>query len=187
VKGVRDQQSISWELITAKREPAYQPEEELKSWGLTLRDFTLLSSLEARREGKFGIQVHSVAQGGPSFSAKPRLVQNDVLVEVNGQTLTKIEDLHTISRELTEGKTEPVPVLVRFERNLASYLTVIKIGPEAEEKRPLEAWKPWLGVSTQVLTHELAEALGLETSNRGGPLIPSLSKYPSRTRGVTPR
>jgi C-terminal processing protease CtpA/Prc len=51
VKGVRDQQSISWELITAKREPAYQPEEELKSWGLTLRDFTLLSSLEARREG----------------------------------------------------------------------------------------------------------------------------------------
>lgn len=186
VIGVRDQQSISWDLITAKREPAYQPEEELKSWGLTLRDFTLLSSLEARREGKTGIQVHSVAQGGPSYSAKPRLTQNDVLVEVNGQALAKIEDLLTISRELTKGKSEPVPVLVRFERNLASYLTVIKIGPEAEEKRPLEAWKPWLGVSTQVLTHELAEALGLETSNRGVRLSQVFPNTPAERAGLLP-
>ena len=50
---------------------------------------------------------------------------------------------------------------------MANYLSVIKIGPEAEEKRPLEAWKPWLGVSTQVLTNDLADALGLEKTSRG--------------------
>ena len=156
----------SWCIITEKREPAYRPEKEVKSWGLTVRNFTLLSSLEARRKSKYGVQVHTVAQGGPSFSAKPRLIKNDVITEINGRKIAKIDDLISISEELTEGKTMPVPVLVRFERNLANYLSVIKIGPEAEEKRPLEAWKPWLGVSTQVLTNDLADALGLEKTSR---------------------
>ena len=80
------------------------------------------------------MQVHTVAQGGPSFSAKPRLIKNDVITEINGRKIAKIDDLISISEELTEGKTMPVPVLVRFERNLANYLSVIKIGPEAEEK-----------------------------------------------------
>ena len=84
-----------------------------------------------------------------------------MIIQVNGEPITQVNDLVTISQSLTKDKTVSVPVLVQFERNLANYLTVIKIGPEAEEKRPLEAWKPWLGVSTQVLTNELADALGL--------------------------
>ena len=167
ISGYRENRETNWCIITEKREPAYRPEKEVKSWGLTVRNFTLLSSLEARRESKYGVQVHTVAQGGPSFSAKPRLIKNDVITEINGRKIAKIDDLISISEELTEGKTMPVPVLVRFERNLANYLSVIKIGPEAEEKRPLEAWKPWLGVSTQVLTNDLADALGLEKTSRG--------------------
>ena len=165
--GFRENKKKTWRLITKKREPAYQPEKELKSWGLTVRDFTLLSSLESRRSSKNGVQVHSVAQGGPSYSAKPGLLNNDVITEVNGQTINQVDDLITVSQSLTKDKTVPVPILVQFERNLANYLTVIKIGPEAEEKRPLEAWKPWLGVSTQVLTNDLAEALGLDKTARG--------------------
>ena len=42
------------DLKTEKRQPAFHPEKELKNWGLTLRDFTQLSSLEARRDGKTG-------------------------------------------------------------------------------------------------------------------------------------
>ena len=65
------------------------------------------------------------------------------------------------SRKITRGKKVPVSTLVEFERNLAKILTTIKIGPEAEENQPLEAWKPWLGVSTQVLTKDLSKALNL--------------------------
>ena len=65
------------------------------------------------------------------------------------------------SRKITSGKEFPVPTLVEFERNLAKILTTIKIGPEAEENQPLEAWKPWLGVSTQVLTKDLSKAFNL--------------------------
>ena len=184
IRGFRDNRSESWELITQKREPAYQPEKELKSWGLTIRDFTLLSSLEARRNEKSGVQVHTVAQGGPSYSAKPRLIKNDVIIEVNGEKIQNISDLVSLSQELTTNLDLPVPVLVRFERNLANYLTVVKIGPEAEEKRPLEAWKPWLGVSTQVLTNELAQALGLEKTSRGVRLSQVFPDTPAAKAGL---
>lgn len=182
--GYRENKPISWQITTRKREPAFQAERELKSWGLTIRDFTLLSSLEARRDSEFGVQVHSVAQGGPSFSAKPRLLEKDVITKINGEEVTKVEDLVSLSKKLTQDKTEPVPVLVEFDRNLANYLTVIKIGPEAEEKRPLEAWKPWLGVSTQVLTQDLAVAMGLDKSSRGVRLSQVFPDTPADQAGL---
>ena len=130
------------------------------------------------------MQVHSVAQGGPSYSAKPGLLNNDVITEVNGQTITQVDDLITVSQSLTKDTTVPVPILVQFERNLANYLTVIKIGPEAEEKRPLEAWKPWLGVSTQVLTNDLAEAPGLDKTARGVRLSQVFPNTPAAKAGL---
>ena len=182
--GYRENQPMQWRLKTAKRQPAFHPERELKTWGLTLRDFTLLSSLEARRNETIGVQVHSVAQGGPSYSSKPQLAKNDVITAINGQAVEQIDDMIEISRKLTQGKTEPVPVLVKFERNLGNYLTVIKIGPEAEERRPLEAWKPWLGVSTQVLTAELAEAIGLPPQSRGVRLSQVFPNTPAQRAGL---
>ena len=182
--GFRNDKPMKWALKTEKRQPAFHPEKELKNWGLTLRDFTQLSSLEAQRDGKTGVQVHSVAQGGPSYSSKPQLVENDVITEVDGQPIHKISDLIEITRERTAGQTEAVPVLVKFERNLANYLTVVKIGPEAEERRPLEAWKPWLGVGTQVLTAELAEAIGLPAQSRGVRLSQVFPNTPAERAGM---
>jgi len=182
--GFRNEKPMKWILKTVKRQPAFHPEKELKNWGLTLRDFTQLSSLEARRDGETGVQVHSVAQGGPSYSSKPQLIENDVITEVDGQPIHQISDLIKITRERTAGQTEAVPVLVKFERNLANYLTVVKIGPEAEEKRPLEAWKPWLGVSTQVLTAELAEAIGLPPQSRGVRLSQIFPNTPAERAGM---
>ena len=114
LSGFRNLKQMEWTLKTEKRQPAFNPEKELKNWGLTLRDFTLLSSLEARREGKVGVQVHSVAQGGPSYSSKPQLVENDVITEVDGQPIHQISDLIQITRERTMGQTEAVPVLVNL-------------------------------------------------------------------------
>jgi serine protease Do len=89
-----------------------------------------------------------------------------------------------VSRKITRGKDEPIPVLVSFERGLAKLLTVIKIGPEAEENQPLEAWKPWVGVSTQVLTRELSEALGLPRTTRGIRIAQVFSETPAEKDGL---
>jgi len=184
IKGIRAGKSKNWSLLTAPRESAFSKEKELKSWGLTVRNFTLMSSLEARRENKKGAQVHSVGRGGPSYSAKPALLPGDVITRVNDHEINQSRDLMEVSRKITRGKEEPVPVLVSFERGLAKLLTVIKIGPEAEENQPLEAWKPWVGVSTQVLTRELSEALGLPRTTRGIRIAQVFSETPAEKDGL---
>src|SRR5262249_32883544 len=56
----------------------------------------------------------------------------------------------------------PLPVLVAFERKTQRLLTVVKLGERETPDRSAEASKAWLPVSTQVLTADLAEALGLK-------------------------
>ena len=184
ISGLRNKKRMTWTLTTKARESAYAQERELKSWGLTIRNFTLMSSLEARRSSKKGAQVHSVGRGGPSNSAKPALVPRDVITSINGETVKNINDLIRISKKITRGKVEPVSTLVSFERDMAKLLTVVKIGPEAEENRPVQAWKPWLGVSTQVLTRELTEALGLAKTTRGVRIAQVFPRTPAKKAGL---
>ena len=184
VLGLRDGKKKEWKITPSHREPAYAKEKELKSWGLTIRNFTLMSSLEAQRNKKTGVQVHSTNRGGPSASAKPGLVPGDVILEVNGKPIDHTKDLIEATRKLTRGKREPVPVIVRFERNLAQLLTVVKIGPEAEENQPVQAWKPWLGVSTQVITRDLSSALGLPRTTRGVRVAQVFPESPAEQSGL---
>ena len=89
-----------------------------------------------------------------------------------------------LSKKITEGKKEPVSTLVTFERDMAKLLTVVKIGPEAEENRPVQAWKPWLGVSTQVLTRELSEALKMPKTTRGVRIAQVYPRTPAQKAGM---
>ena len=184
INGLRKNKNISWELTTAKRESAFAKERELKSCGVTVRDFTLMSSLEARRSSKEGAQIHSVGRGGPSNSAKPSLIRGDVITKINGLPVSGIKDLVRLSKKITDGKMEPVSTLVSFERDMAQLLTVVKIGPEAEENRPVQAWKPWLGVSTQVLTREITEALKMPKATRGIRIAQVYPRTPAKKAGM---
>ena len=67
---------------------------------------------------------------------------------------------------------------------MAKLLTVVKIGPEAEENRPVQAWKPWLGVSTQVLTRELSEALKMPKTTRGVRIAQVYPRTPAQKAGM---
>ncbi len=167
IDGFRNGIKQTWHLSAQHREAAFSKEEELNSWGITVRNFTLMSSLEARRENSDGVQVHSVGRGGPSFSAKPAMMPGDVITMVKGESIRNVKELLDLTRKITRGKNKPVSTLVKFERNLAQYLTVIKIGPEPDENQPHPARPPWLGITTHVLTKELSHALGLPSSTRG--------------------
>ena len=49
----------------------------------------------------------------------------------------------------------------------------------------MEAWKPWLGVRTQVLTRDLAEALGLESNVRGIRISQVFPDTPAARAGIS--
>ena len=184
IEGRRRKESKSWSVTPIPREPAYHPEMELKSLGITVRNLSLPSSLEARRSDQKGALVHSVAQGGPSFNAKPKLLEGDIITEVEGTPISSADNLIAFSRKFIREQNESLPALVRFERDLASILTVIQVGPEPIDKRPVEAWKAWLGVGTQVITPDLSKALGLDKSTRGVRLTQVFNQTPAQRAGL---
>lgn len=134
---------------------------EIKKWGIMARNISLLAAKEMRRKNQAGILVTSVRPGGPCGEAKPSIVNNDIIVEVASKPVKKIDDLLAITEKITAEKNGPVPVLVMFERNNEQHLTVVKIGLDKLEEQGQEFEKAWLAVATQVLTKDLAKALGI--------------------------
>ncbi len=159
--GLRGKESRKWTLVTEEREPAQPREKELLSWGITARDLTKLGAKERHREDNRAVVVQSVRPGGPAAEAKPPVVTGDLIVEVGGKPVTNVEELVAVSREVVGESKEPVPTLVGYEHDGDSYLTVVKIGPEPEDDKPALARKAWLGVATQVISQDLAKALGI--------------------------
>jgi len=56
-------------------------EEEVKSWGITVRNLSFLTAREMKRPSQDGVLVTSVRPGGPAGEAKPALNYGDVLVK----------------------------------------------------------------------------------------------------------
>jgi len=161
LKGMRDQKPMTWRLTTVEREPNEAREMELGTMGLTVRDFTRVSALEAQRAGKRGVLVDSVRSGGPSAEAKPPLRSGDIIVRFGEHAIADVKELNRRTTQFTNGLTDPKPVLVTFERGLEELVAVAKIGPEARPDRPARPAKAWIGVETQVITRDLAEVLDL--------------------------
>ena len=159
--GTRDGKPMTWKITTIEREPAEPREKELISWGITARDLTDLAAKELLREDSDAVLVQSVGGGGPSAAAKPSIAAGDLILAVDGKATPDLAALMEVSHEITDGKTEPVPVLVSYEHDGLSYLTVVKIGPEPDVDKPGIVKKAWVGVDTQVISSELAEALGI--------------------------
>jgi serine protease Do len=161
LKGIRDGKTLSWKLVTTEREPAEPREVELLSWGITARDLTQLTAQALHRADNRAVVVQSLRPGGAAAAAKPSISAGDLLVEVAGQPVTNVADLVRVSAELTKEKTEPVPALISYERDGKNYLTVVKIGPDPDTDKPGLVRKAWIGIDTQVISSDLAEALGV--------------------------
>jgi serine protease Do len=158
----RGEQTMEFEFATISRERARGKDEELKAWGMTVRNFTMMSALERKRTDKKGVLVQSLKQGGPAAEAKPALSGGDVILEVDGKTVENVADLRAVTGAATKDREKRVPVLTAFERQTQKMLTVVKVGKESPEDRPSLSRKAWLSAATQVLTKDLAKALGIK-------------------------
>jgi serine protease Do len=159
--GFRDGKAMSWKMTAAEREPAEPREQELLSWGITARDLTDLAAKQLLRDDSEAVLVQSIRPGGAAAAAKPAIREGDLILSVNDKPTPDLQALLDVSRGITAGKSEPVPVLVAYEQQGLSYLTVVKIGPEPDPDRPGIVKKAWLGVDTQVISADLAEALDI--------------------------
>lgn len=156
----RDGKQIALRLTPAERGELYPKRQELKQWGLTVRNLSFLVAREMKRASLDGVLVTSVRPGGPAGEAKPSIDSRDVIVEVNGTTIRSVQDLIDLTRKLTEGQPDPVPVVATFERKADRYLAVVKIGVQEPRDPGLEVTKAWLPVETHVISREIAKQLG---------------------------
>ena len=158
----RDGRQEQARAVTVARGTAQGDEAELKSWGITVRELTLLAAKELQREPGSGVLVSSLRPGAASSEAKPPLQAGDIIVEVAGQPVRSVAGLVTRSAEVAGKDDGTTPVLVGFERRQQRLLTVVKVGDREGRDQSAEATKAWLPAATQVLTSDLAEALGLK-------------------------
>jgi serine protease Do len=183
LKGIRDGKPMTWTMTTIEREPNVAKESEVVNWGLTVRDFTRMSALEHYLKERKGVEVDSVRSGGPCSESKPALIPDDIITKAGGKAIANVAALREWTREFTKGLSEPKPVLITFERGDSEMVTVVKIGPEVDVTKPQRPAKAWLGVQTQVLTHDIGEAMEL-SGKKGVRVIQVIPGSPAEKAGV---
>jgi serine protease Do len=157
---LRSGKETTLRLTPTEREELRPRQQELKQWGVTARNLSGLMARELKRPTSDGVLVTSVRPGGPAGAAKPDLEPRDVIVEVNEQPIKSVGKLDDLTRQLTDGKKEPTPVLVAFERKGRRHVAVVRLGIRELEDPGLEATKAWLPVETQVISREIAAQIG---------------------------
>ena len=83
-----------------------------------------------------------------------------MIVTLDGKDIRNVATLQEQLTQATRGKEDRVPLLVGFDRSGERLLTVIEAGRAGLEDPGLEARKAWVAVNVQVLTPELADAIG---------------------------
>lgn len=148
------------EITPAEREP-YEPKQfEQVQWGITIRDMSFMMAREMKRDNRDGVLITSVRSGGPSGDAKPPMTEKDVIVAVGDTPVKSVREFLEATEALTEGASEPVPVLTTFERKTDRLVTVVKVGIRELSDPGLEVKKAWLPVEYQVITRDIAKQMG---------------------------
>ena len=157
----RGSREMPFSLSPIDRPPASSIPREIRAWGVVASNLTPFEARALGRATTEGVRVVSLRRGGPAEQAKPPILRDDVIVQVEGRRVGSVADLEALVRELVDGRGR-ASVLVTFERGRERRLTIVEAaGDRPAEAPPAEAKKAWLAVETQVLTPPLAERLGL--------------------------
>lgn len=163
---LRDGKQVPLKVKTANRPEAEPKQCEMKQWGMCASNLSFAMARSMKRASQEGVVVQSIRAGGPCGESKPGIEPGDVIVELQGTPIKSCADLLAATETATKGKTELTPVLVSFDRGTERLITVVKVGIQNFEDPGREVRKAYLPVATQVLTTDIAEALGVP--NRTG-------------------
>jgi serine protease Do len=147
-------------LTTDARESVNPRQREIKPWGMTARDISLIMSKELKRPNRDGVLITSSRQGGPVGEAKPAAQPGDVIVAVNDRPIRNVAELVEATEAILEGKTEPTPVLATFDRRGERMVTVVEVGSREPPAPAVDVRRPWIPIATQVITRPIAAQMG---------------------------
>ncbi|MEY4387746.1 MAG: hypothetical protein RLY20_3029 [Verrucomicrobiota bacterium] len=165
VKAIRDGREVKLKLTTRERGIAANKDGELKDWGLTGRNFTMLMAIERKRKDTNGVQVTSVERGGSAGSAIPPIEEGDVIVMVDDRPVNSLADFRAVTKDLLAKAKGQISVKVIFERGVSQYLTVAKL-PHHDLPTEETALKPGLQMILQPVGAELGQVLGIKNGVR---------------------
>jgi len=136
--------------------PARGPESESRRLGLSVQQLTRPMALARNLGVRAGLLVTGLRPGQPAAAARPQLAPGDVLVALGGKPLETLEDLE---RALDDAAGPEL--LLELRRRDERLLSVVRLAEDRTGRSGGELPRAWLGVRTQVVTGELARALGL--------------------------
>jgi serine protease Do len=149
------------------REPALHKLREERRLGCTYRDISRSTKHRLGLSSQRGVLVQGVRSGGPAAVATPPLDADDVIVAINDEGIANGEEFLV---KLQDHPGERVTLTVRRKRQ--ELLLVVELGEVLKRRAPARPQRAWLPVRTQVLTADLAQALGV--SPAGGVRVTQL-------------
>jgi serine protease Do len=136
-------------------------EAALRTWGVTAQRITDRAAQLRKLKSTKGAVVTSLRSGGPAEQAEPKLAWGDVIRRIDDTTIDSLHDLVEKYKQIDalKDKDRPEYVLVEFEREGKSYVTLLKPTPPDQKDPPPEIAKAWVGVATQPVIPTMAERL----------------------------
>ncbi len=159
----RGNETLTKTCTPVERELVSQRQSEIREWGLTARNLSLWTTIDLNRPNKDGVLVTSVSDGGGAGTAKPPLQRGDVIVSVKDKPVRNLAEFLAITGDIVKDQKAPVPTPVVFERSGKQILTVAKIGIPKPPEPSVDAKKAWVPIDTQVVTRDIAKALGRDS------------------------
>ncbi len=158
---LRGGKSMKVSVTIARLLPNVGPEYEDKALGATLRAITPAAAAQLGLDDTKGVMVTGTRPGKLLDQAKPPIGGGDVITAIDGVLVQGLDDMRRrapgIAASLDKGKS----VLVAIRRGQETDLSVIKKAAEHNPDNGFEIAQAWLGIRTQVLTGDLAGALGM--------------------------
>jgi serine protease Do len=142
----------------AEMPPFRGREEEIRELGITAEEITRPMAISRQLPSTDGLLITGVRPGGAADDAKPRLSEGDVLLSLDGDPVQALDGLRTA----VEAKVDADAFVVALWRNDQEILAVVPPRKGSSSGWGGELPKAWLGLRTQVLTPDLARALGVE-------------------------
>ena len=130
-------------------------EGEFRELGLSAQELTGPMALARNLRIRQGLLVTGLRPGQPAAAARPQLQPGDVITAVDGAPVRTLAEL---GGALDAGKGPDVVLEIR--RGEERLLAVARVPERRNGRWGGELPKAWLGVRTQVLTAELASAVG---------------------------
>ncbi len=127
-------------------------------WGLSGMAITPPMAFVRHLPDTRGVLVTGVRPGKPPEVARPSIRNGDVIIGVGEDEIMGLDDFGELQKKYRKTKD----LLVRFRRGRNDMVTAFDMTRKPPRRRGSELAKAWLGVETQVMTPEVARALGMK-------------------------